>query len=207
MIARSKPYFWVTRLTPLLAGEDSCEWKVWFKSHYQNYDKIHRDGASLSEWEEKHTALLNKLKAEYKATSGQVLVEGQTAWKIEGKSAIVAGKMDLIALNPNLVIDAKGGKPKSSHVVQVKLYLLAIELGAVPGVQGHFSGVLGYPDGHKVDVLQPDKDFKERFYSLVKRLATVEAETVPSKYECEFCDLADCTARFDKESVLQTAEF
>ena len=31
---REHPYIWATWLPRLLAGENSCEWAVWFKAHH-----------------------------------------------------------------------------------------------------------------------------------------------------------------------------
>lgn len=201
MQERSKPYFWCTWLTPLLAGENSCYWAAWFKGHYEKYDKQPRDGSSLAEWEQKHTALLNSLIDEYTPLARQVLIEGQTKWTMKGSVANVGGKMDLITIHPNLVIDAKSGEPKSSHIIQVQLYLTAIELGAVPAVRevpGKFTGMLRYPNGHSVEVSAPTDAFKFRFYQLVKSLAADKPKTVPSKYECLFCDIKDCDSRYSE---------
>lgn len=39
-MARNSPYVWVTWLTKILAGEQSCEWASWFKAHYQDFEKL-----------------------------------------------------------------------------------------------------------------------------------------------------------------------
>ena len=199
---RKKPYFWVTWLTPLLAGENSCYWTGWFKGNYEKYDKQERadsNASQLAEYEAKHTVLLNSLVDKYSLSSERIFIENQTKWAMKGTVANVGGKMDLISIGPNLVIDAKGGQPKSSHIIQVQIYLIAIELGVVPvvgGVAGEFTGLLCYPDGHEVPVAAPSEAFKQRFYSLIKRLATTEPEKVPSEFECRFCDIKECNSRY-----------
>ncbi len=196
-VERKKPYIWVTWLTPLLAGEDSCEWKTWLKAHYQGWRKMPSDFDS-AKWNENHTALLNQLRDEYRAKCGTLLMEGQTKWQIEGKTAIVAGKMDLLTLNPNWIIDAKTGKPKNSHVIQMKIYLLAVEMGALPGISGKFQAVLRYTD-HEREIPSVDDVFRERFFALVRRIGAKDAlSTVPSLSECRFCDIADCPDRIDQ---------
>ena len=206
MKQRRKPYFWVSWLTPLLVGEDNCEWKVWMKAHYQDLRKLPSDFDS-DKWNENHTALLTSLRDEYTPKVSRILTEGQTSWKIEGQTAIVAGKMDLVTFEPNLVIDAKTGKQKDSHSAQMRIYLLAIELGAVPDVSGRFNAVLRYGD-RAVDVRGPDATFKERFYGLVKRLAGPQMEPIPSFNECKYCDLADCESRYgESPKPLETVEF
>lgn len=211
MQPRGKPYFWVTWLTAFLSGQDLCEWKVWMKGHYRDVPMLPRD-FDAAQWNEEHTAYLNVLRKEYGEKAAGVLAEGQTAWKIEGKSAIVAGKMDLITFEPNLVVDAKTGKQKDSHVPQMKLYLLALELGAVPGVQVKprlpFSAVLRYRNGESIDVARVDEAFKERFYDLMRRLGkTPEPKRVPSAGECRWCDLAECPQRVGEFPAVATDEF
>lgn len=210
MREREKVYFWTTWLTPLLSGESSCEWKVWLLGHFQGVEKIERDFDS-AQWNENHTAYLTELRDEYAPKSATLLTEGQTAWRIEGKTAIVAGKMDLVSIKPNLVIDAKTGKSKNSHVGQMKIYLLALTLGSVAAAKsakGAFKGVLRYQSGSKIDVPAIEPEFKQRFFELVRRLAGDEMEPTPSAQECKFCDIASCTARITEESfTAKTNEF
>ena len=58
---RDFPYIWATWLPKLLTGENSCEWAVWFKAHYQGWDRPPSD-FNQSEWMVRHTALLNEQK-------------------------------------------------------------------------------------------------------------------------------------------------
>ena len=61
---REHPYIWATWLPRLLTGENSCEWAVWFKAHYQDWTKVPSD-FNQAQWILNHTALLNKRKAEW----------------------------------------------------------------------------------------------------------------------------------------------
>src|ERR1051325_12129122 len=162
---RKKPYLWVTWLAPLLSGGDSCEFKVWMKAHFTKLAKLETESAfDASAWQENHTAMLNELREEYRPKCETLLIEGQTGWKMEGKTATVAGQMDLVTFGPNLVIDAKSGRQKASHVMQMKIYLLVTELGLIPNVSGKFAGVLRYPGNKAVEVPECDETFKQRFF-------------------------------------------
>jgi hypothetical protein len=205
MEKRDKPYFWVTWLAELLSGTDNCEWKYWLKGHYNKVPKINREFDKAT-FNENHTAMLNETRDHFLSLGSQVFVEKR--WKIEGKSAIVAGSIDLITLDPNLIIDTKTGRAKTSHSAQVKIYLLAAELGAIPGISGVFKGLLKYSsDEYLVEGV--DAPFRERFFKLVRSLAeNKERSKVPSKWECEFCDIQDCDSRFvEEEKVFATSEF
>jgi len=176
------------------------------KGHYQGLTKLNRDFDS-AQWNENHTALLNDLKEEYRSKSAGLLVEGQTSWRVDGRTATVAGKMDLITINPNLIIDAKTGKRKDAHVMQMKIYLLAAQRGAVKGVSGIAKAVLRYTNSPTVEVFSCDDVFKKRFFDLVVRLAGPELEPVPSLNECKFCDLADCKVRAEENPAVKVDEF
>ena len=53
-VVRDGPYIWVTWLTKLMVGENSCEWAAWFKSHFQGYDKVPND-FDVTAWQMAHT--------------------------------------------------------------------------------------------------------------------------------------------------------
>ena len=59
------PNIWATWLPRLLTGENSCEWAVWFKAHYQDWTRTPSE-FNQAEWMLNHTALLNKRKADWK---------------------------------------------------------------------------------------------------------------------------------------------
>ena len=61
-IPRESPYIWTTWLPKLLTGDNSCEWAVWLKAHYQDWAKMTSD-FNQADWLVKHTALLNEKKA------------------------------------------------------------------------------------------------------------------------------------------------
>lgn len=214
MIAREFPYFWITWLTDFLAGEANCKYKIWFKGHYQKYDKLERNN-NIAEWEIAHTALLNDIIPEYRLTSEKVLVEDETKFTVSGDYADISGKMDFVALNHcledgelvNEIGDAKTGKTKTSHVVQVKIYLWAAtkkifrNAGELP-----FVGKLFYPgdeegDEPKVQIVSPpDKAFIQSMGKLIVEMANAKAPTAtPSRFECGFCDIKACEFRFRPE--------
>ena len=208
-----KPYFWVSWLAPLIAGENSCYWKVWVKGHYQLFDEDKRaDLADNSDWTTKHTRILNAtIKKRGAPNSKAHFIEGQTSWRVEGTNAIIAGKMDLITVGPNVVYDAKSGRAKDSHAVQAKIYLYAIRQKGVPvlkDIDGEFRAVLVYPDGEK-KVDPPDKAFSAALGQTLARLYPEDPPAqVPSLFECRYCEIADCPKRFKEQAAeIQTEDF
>src|SRR5436190_24198164 len=105
--------------------------------------------------------MLNALEDEYRAQCETVLKE--VPWKIKGTTAQISGKIDLVTFRPNLLGDAKTGKQKNAHVLQIRAYLLAAER-LYPGQE--FKGILRYPDNVEIEVTH-DPDFKDKLYSMV----------------------------------------
>ncbi len=56
-VPRQSAYIWATWLPRLLTGENSCEWAVWFKAHYQDWTKVPSD-FNQAQWMLNHTTLL-----------------------------------------------------------------------------------------------------------------------------------------------------
>ena len=76
LVARETPNIWITWLTKLLVGENSCEWSGWSKAHYQRYDKV-PGGFDPTAWQI------------------AVFTENQNSLTLRGASAAPGGKPDL----------------------------------------------------------------------------------------------------------------
>ena len=61
-IRANGPYIWVTWLTKLLVGENSCEWAAWFKSQHESWswDKV-ASTFDQAEWQMEHTAKTQRM--------------------------------------------------------------------------------------------------------------------------------------------------
>ena len=140
---RDHPYIWTTWLPRLLTGENSCEWSVWFKAHYQDWTRRPSD-FDQTEWLMRHTALLNDQKAHWAGSNRNVYVEGQNAFRLRGKTATLAGRPDLVVLDDHdaTIIDVKIGRgtalaPRAGHDLPVRP---ALGHRKVPGRPGQRRG-------------------------------------------------------------------
>ena len=197
---RERPYFWATGLSRLLVGENSCEWAGWFRSHYRGWGKAPSDFNS-AEWMLNHTDLVNKRKAHWGEIGYDVAVEDQNRFTLEGATAILAGKPDLIVHQDGaaVIIDAKTGHDKPSHIVQVMIYMYAIPRALKRYRNVQFKGQVTYQD-HTVEVPAEavNDQFVEKLGVLIRHLASdTPPQRVPSAQECRFCDIssADCPER------------
>lgn len=204
-----KPYVWVTWLAKLL-GEDQCRWSAWFKAHY-SHAKFETMGPQLATWNREHTALMRRVRTELEENGWRCTTEDQNAFKIEGSTAVVAGKMDLVAtFDPGtdaLVIDGKTGRPKESDWWQVLIYLFAYSLQRVRPrrLDGRtFRGEVRYTHAPTVHlradrVLAPNAGHLEDLTQMIQIIASDTAPArAPSRRECAHCNIgfADCPERF-----------
>ena len=135
---------WTTWLARLLAGEASCEWASWFRSHYQAWAKPPTD-FDQAQWMLEHTALVNQARESREKLGYTVFTEGQNSFRLRGKFATLAGKPDLIAVKggDRVLIDAKTGNPAHPAQVMIYMYALPKALKQFRGVE--FRGHVVYP--------------------------------------------------------------
>ena len=199
---RANAYIWVTWLTRLLVGENSCEWAAWFRANHEgwSYEKDPSDFDATT-WQLNHTALLNRIRSELEVDGKTVFTENQNSFSLRGASATLGGKPDLITSSggKGTIYDAKTGRPSPSHPIQVMAYMYAIPraLRQYSGVE--FDGKVVYEDSEVViPAAAIDETFIDNLGQLIRRVASAApARKVPSAMECGFCNItkADCPER------------
>jgi len=208
---RDGVFVWITWLSKVMAGEQSCEWASWFKAHHENYDKAPSD-FDTAKWNIEHTRRLRELQLERRKLGERVFLESENAIRLTLPSGVViAGKPDLITLPdgqpptlrvwPPTIYDVKTGRERCSDRIQVMLYMhLAPQ--AIPAYGGtRPAGCVVYNDS-RVDIPAKavDQKFIEAFEYFLGVIAGLEpALRVPSRNECRFCDIArtECPERIE----------
>lgn len=208
-VERASPYVWVTWLTKLLVGENSCEWAAWFRARHEtwSYEKI-PGTFDATNWQLNHTALLNRIRGQLEGQGQTVFTENQNSFHLRGNVATLGGKPDLIAVSGNqgTIYDAKTGRPSPSHHIQVMVYMYAVPraLGQYKGVT--FDGKVVYEDQEvPIPAAAVGEPFIDNLSQLIRRVSSsLPARKVPSPLECGFCNLtkADCPEREAGDTVL-----
>ncbi len=208
------PQIWVTWATKILAGKDQCVWKAWFKAHFK-YDK-RQDNFDLEAWGADHDRMVQQRKGEFEVEGAKVRVENQNWLRLQGETAVLLGKPDLVAeLGAQFTIsDGKTGDPSKSDWFQMLLYLYMLpKVWQNPSLR--LTGEVFYKSGSRIQV-HPEEftaDRKKETFSLIRVLAeSTPPKRTPSAIECRFCDIADCPERVaalpsDIFSEPQTDEF
>ena len=143
---RAFPYIWTTWLTKLLTGESSCEWAAWFRAHHQGWERPPND-FNFAQWQIEHTVLLSGTRRKFEDSGYDVSLEGQNAFRLQGRIATLAGQPDLIIPSNDhiLIVDAKTGVERASHVAQVMVYMYALPLALEQFKDARISGEIHYP--------------------------------------------------------------
>lgn len=200
-----KPYVWVTWITGLLSGDDSCTYAAWFKAHYR-FDKVERANGNLAVWKSEHAALVAGRKAALETAGYICTVEDQNKFSLVGETAILAGKPDIAGVSADgvLVSDGKTGKRRGSDVWQVFIYMVAL-----PKIWKHWAGFrwtgeVVYRDAPVVIASeQVNGDVAAKIFTLMRVLGSdTPPAKVPSARECAFCDIpkSDCPERVEAEA-------
>lgn len=208
-----KPYIWVTWLSKLLGG-NQCVWSAWFKAHYK-YVKHETEGQDLARWSADHDRLMRLRRQELEEAGYRVTAENQNSFKLEGETAFVAGKPDLVATiaTPaphSILVDGKTGRRRHADWWQVLIYLFAFPK-CREDITGALVGELQYKAGDERQVIMPAELTAERRADIVAMIRAIAAdappERVPSRDECHRCDIgpADCPVRFREQPAKRPA--
>lgn len=203
---RGAMYCWPTWISPLLSGEDRCEWAAWYRSHFL-FEKLPRDDeADLEQWRAQHDEMTERRARILEADGYSVTVEEYNAFKMkgrdrgDGKHGIFAGRPDIVAIKgPRvLIVDEKSGRKRGSDVWQVKIYQFALQRVAFKNQNVLIEGAVEYRDGLvMIGALTPDDTAKIRTVLAMVGDPDVEPPHAPSLNECRFCNIAACQKRIN----------
>lgn len=192
---RAKPEVWPSGVSRYLAGKSNCGFRVWFPAWHQKYAKRESD-FDFAAWNVEHTALVTATRQTLEADGWDVSTEGQNFFRLEGGSAILVGKPDLVARRRGIVkiVDCKGGAPGDEHVVQVAIYMIALPRAWNRGGL-YVTGEVVYKT-HAVTI-DPDQALalQPKIFAVLRTIGGAEMAKVPSADECRYCDLVECPAR------------
>lgn len=199
------PSFWVTKIAKALSGDQPCQLSTWLSG--RPYEKRpDENAANLATWKTNHTVQLNDAVARYKDQGWKCDVE--RFFKVTGSTAIISGKVDLVAQQPEkrpLIIDVKSGQPRDTDIIQVAIEMILIPLAW--NVTMTFDGLVIYST-HEVPVTPTHAaDLKPKLFSLLKHLGLARRpDAAPSESACKFCPVgaSDCSERFNGSGSIVT---
>jgi CRISPR/Cas system-associated exonuclease Cas4 (RecB family) len=213
---REPAFVWVTWLTKILAGKDSCLWAAWFKSNFTDYAKTPDDFDSVS-WNLKHTAALNAVEASYRQRYETVTRENQNSFRLAGSSGrgVLSGKPDLVAMSSEeiRIVDVKTSKhPRDEEWIQVAIYMLAWRLCFAESCKDRrLVGELVYNDARQ-EIYDDEitTEFAEMVFGLLRKITgETPPPPTPSSTECGYCRItrADCHEKAETEAVARSSGF
>ena len=170
---RDFPYIWATSLPKLITGECSCEYAAWLKAHHQGWTRQPSDFDAI-QWQIEHTALLTETRDRFLASGYDVFTEAQNAFRLQGKTAVLASRPDLLVVHGGdvLIIDVKTGQERPSHTAQLMIYMYALPKALQQYREARIRGEVFYPTHtHRVGRGSLDQGFIRRLVALIRRVA------------------------------------
>ena len=163
------PYIYPTWLPKLLAGLDSCEWKIWFQVHHdsRSWDKLPSD-FDLTRYSLEHTELVRLCTEEYEQRGFTVSVERQNDFRLQLAGATISGRPDIVAWRDDeaVIVDAKAAKPNPSHEIQVILYMTWLPIIDPRFQKVKLSGEVYYGEEAVIDI--PAASVNDRFKEITE---------------------------------------
>lgn len=211
-VARSgKPYIWATHLAKLLGGQQ-CLWSAWFKARFK-YAKYEEQALDLVKWNRDHTRLMQARQQQLEADGWTCYVEDANAFRLEGATAVLAGKPDLVAVKGDqvLLVDGKTGRERESDIWQVLIYLWALPKVRPELAAKQIEGEVYYRSGPVT--LTPDELDDERRTRLLDLIKVIGGDAPPAKRpsraECRMCTIGpdDCPERVGEAQTTRVGEF
>lgn len=205
---KTLPYLYVSWMAKHLAGDTQCDYALWFPSRFK-FDKAKSD-FDLAAWSADHDALVG-LKAAVLVTSGyDVTKENENYFQLKGDTAIIAGKMDLVARKAGyaIVLDGKTGAVRKRDWWQVLIYMAVLPI--LWKTDMRISGEVFYKTGDSLRI-EPEEltqAHRQAIFGLAKRIGTMtDPVKTPSAAECRFCDISsnDCDARIGNADAAVTS--
>jgi CRISPR/Cas system-associated exonuclease Cas4 (RecB family) len=192
---------WVTWLAKLLADPAQCKLPAWVQTRFN----VARDDTFTGNWAAKHGALIEKAKARLEHAQRPCVIEqdvsviSRTGLKILGSIDVWAPEHDG---KPAVVIDAKTGKHKPAHRLQVNLYQLMTGANERFGCTRPPSGMLMYPESEIwINASEASQDLAKRTGATMDALASSRPPIpTPSKHNCRFCSIGHlCPDRYGQD--------
>jgi len=211
---KGKPYIWASWLAKALAGDMQCQYALWFPSRFK-FDKVERD-FDMAAWSADHDVLVQQRAYELKASKYVVSIENDNYFQLKGQTAIIAGKMDLVARQTGhaIVLDGKSGDVQKRDWWQVLIYMAVLPLAWKTGSM-RISGEVFYKTGQRITI-EPEELTQERRAQIFAKAKEIGSMTAPppkspSPNECRRCDIStnDCPERMDNmdDTVTETDVF
>ena len=195
---RDTPRTQITGLSKLMAGDNTCLFRPWFKSWHHSYKRLSGGGEGLATWQARHSLAVHELADRLEREGCEVFIEDQNWFdtRSSASGSILTGKPDVIALHPDgiaTVYDVKTGAPRPSDEIQVKLYVMLLPRSDHSRWRGaSVDGAVVYSSGADVRVGAGDitSEFREQVAAFMTRIVSHEpARAVPSARECNWCEL------------------
>ena len=187
---RAQPAVWVTWLAKLLADPAECYLPAWVQTRFS----VAKDTAFTGDWAARHASIIEHVASRLSAAGRRPQIEKEVA--VTSRTGLrISGAMDIWAPETDdreaVIVDAKTGKHKPAHRLQVNLYQLMTSNSQEFKCTRKPAGMIAYADSRVwIKPAEATPDLSARVAKAMEVIAKDAQPTpAPSRSNCRYCPI------------------
>jgi CRISPR/Cas system-associated exonuclease Cas4 (RecB family) len=197
LVKKPEPNVWVTWLAKLLADPSECYLPAWVQTRFS----VNKDNTFTGDWALRHANIIEQVAKRLSASSRQVRIEQEIA-VISRTGLRISGTMDIWAPEAGkrvaIIVDAKTGKHKPSHRLQINLYQLMTNLNQEFRCTHKPGGLIAYTDSEIwIKPTEASPELAKKVAAAMEIIASdIQPLPSPSRNNCRYCSIGHiCQSR------------
>jgi CRISPR/Cas system-associated exonuclease Cas4 (RecB family) len=190
LVKKTDPGVWVTWLAKLLADPSECYLPAWVQTRFS----VVKDTAFTGDWAARHASIIEQVCLRLKRVGRQPQIEQEVA--VTSRTGLrISGAMDVWAPETDereaVIVDAKTGKHKPAHRLQVNLYQLMTSNNQEFKCTRKPAGMIAYADSQIwIRPAEATLDLAARVAKAMEVIASDAQPTpAPSRGNCRYCPI------------------
>lgn len=187
---KAEPVVWVTWLAKLLVDPAECSLPAWVQARFS----VAKDTAYTGDWASRHAGIIEQIAVRLRTAGRSLRIEQEIA--VTSRTGLrISGAMDIWAPEAGgkeaVIVDAKTGKHKPAHRLQVNLYQLMASASHEFECTQKPAGLLAYAD--REIWIKPAEATSDLAARVAVAMDVIASETQPSpspsKSNCRYCPI------------------
>lgn len=187
---KAEPVVWVTWLARLLADPAECHTPAWVQTRFS----VAKDTAFTGDWAARHASIIEQVSLRLRAAGRQPKIEQEIA--VTSRTGLrISGAMDIWAPETDgqeaVIVDAKTGKHRPAHRLQVNLYQLMTGASREFQCTKKPAGLIAYVDTEIwIKPTEATSELAARVAKVMEIIASdAQPKPAPSRSNCRYCPI------------------
>ncbi len=187
---KAQPAVWVTWLAKLLADPAECYLPAWVQTRFS----VAKDTAFTGDWAARHASIIEQVTSRLRTAGRQPQIEQEIA--VTSRTGLrISGAMDIWVPETDsreaVIVDAKTGRHKPAHRLQVNLYQLMTGASQEFHCTQKPAGLIAYTDNEIwIKPTEATSELAVRVAKAMEVLASsLQPAPAPSRSNCRYCPI------------------